>query len=79
MRTYADAEVRYFLLKSSAALEREVFGKGLPPGRVLLEGWERFVQWRVQLPYAKCLKGLQPRAGVVTGQWPLTIYGNRVT
>jgi hypothetical protein len=59
-RTYTDAEVRYFLVKSSAALEREVFGKGLPPGRVLTKGWEEFVRWRKGLPYAKCLRGLQP-------------------
>lgn len=60
LRTFTDAEVRYFLLKSSVNLEREVFGKGLPPGRILLEGWEQYVQWRVCLPYAKCLRGLQP-------------------
>jgi hypothetical protein len=59
-RLYSDAEVRYFLLKSGVALEREVFGKGVPPERVLLAGWDRFVAWRISLPYLKCLSGLQP-------------------
>lgn len=69
-RTFTDAEVRYFLLKSSAQLEREVFGKGLPPGRVLLEGWDRYCEWRSSLPYSKCLMGLKPRMGILyTGVW----------
>lgn len=58
-RTFSYAEVRYFLLKSSAQLEREVFGRGLKPERVLLNGWEEFVRWRTGLPYSKCLRGLQ--------------------
>jgi hypothetical protein len=82
LRTYSDSDVRYFLLKSSVELEREVFGKGLPPGRVLIDGWERFVVWRRGLPYLKCLRGLQPREyrGIyITPGSEIHIHGNRFT